>query len=86
MDIELKITPRLIERAVFIVAIAALLVSNLYFYNKSTASPQEKSEGLLAEGPQGIACLLQRNHWRRRELCGALDGCLDARRRQRRAF
>jgi len=49
MDIELKITPRLIERAVFIVAIAALLVSNLYFYNKSTASPQEKSEGLLAE-------------------------------------
>jgi len=43
MDIEINITPRLIERAVFIILIIILLVSNFYFYNKSK-SPETTEE------------------------------------------
>ena len=50
MDIEIKITPRLIERTIFIILIIGLVISNVYFYNKSSVEVIAEDESLAAAG------------------------------------
>lgn len=52
MDIEIKVTPRIIERVIFIIVVIILIISNIHFYNKSkivstkTDTSEEKSQDI----------------------------------------
>ena len=52
MDIVVRLSPRRIERAIFILIITALVISNIYFYNKQSSKQTETTGSTEEENTQ----------------------------------
>ncbi len=46
MDITIRLSPRKVERIIFILVVIALVVSNVYFYNKQGSKETETTESI----------------------------------------